>query len=105
MKFIVAIILLALAFAFIVWCLNNMLTKACPKCQLEDNDEIVIPVLPGYRWWCPSCNSFYPTSELYDKSEDSDSDDNDNDNDSDSDSDSDDTSDTGLSQYKPNNNY
>ena len=69
MLIIVGIILVLLAIWFVVWCLKNMSSKSCPVCYEDDMDEIIIPVIPGFRWWCPVCNEFFRSDELHEKTE------------------------------------
>ena len=59
--FIALLVLTALAF---VWILHMLLTKACPDC--EDSD-LVLPVIPGFRAWCPSCNNIFHQSDLVER--------------------------------------
>ena len=62
---LVFIVLIVLAAAFFIWMLKNCLTKVCPICR-ENNgtDEMPLPVLPGYLWWCLTCSNTIKQSDL-----------------------------------------
>jgi hypothetical protein len=68
MSIILIIVLLAAAAGFFVWMINKSLTKACPNCQVENGeDEMAIPIIPGFMWWCPTCNETCRQKELVDR--------------------------------------
>jgi hypothetical protein len=47
----------AAALGFFLWNLHYMLDYTCPRCrETSDEDEMILPVVPGWRWWCPGCN-------------------------------------------------
>lgn len=61
---IIGVVLLVIVLSFLVWTLNQMLTYTCPYCLNETGaDEILIPVVPNVRWYCPTCSRFTPKSE------------------------------------------
>jgi hypothetical protein len=64
MTIILAIVLVIAAIAVIIWALKSMLTYKCPECTSLNQENIIIPFLPGFRWWCPVCNQTYKKDEL-----------------------------------------
>jgi hypothetical protein len=68
MPIILAIVLIALAIGFFLWMVKYCLLKACPTCQEDsDQDEMVIPIVPGFIWWCPTCNETCRQNALVDR--------------------------------------
>jgi hypothetical protein len=61
---IFALVLLVAAALFFVWVMNSMLDSACPKCQEDGREELVVPIIPGFRWFCPTCSSTFVSSEV-----------------------------------------
>lgn len=70
MLIVIAVILIILAISFFLWTMKHMTEDVCPVCYEDDVEEMVLPVVPGYRWWCPTCNNFFATSELVQNKED-----------------------------------
>lgn len=70
MEILVALVVIVAAVLFVVWCANAMLGHACPTCYENDGErEIVIPVIPGVRWWCPNCSNSFKTEDLLEQAE------------------------------------
>lgn len=61
---IFAVVLLIAAGLFFVWVMNAMLDSACPKCQEEGREELVVPIIPGFRWFCPTCSGTFASAEV-----------------------------------------
>lgn len=59
---IVFLVLLAVLFFF--WVMRSMIHAACPQCLEEGDEEMVIPLIPGFRWFCPACGGAYRNSEV-----------------------------------------
>ena len=65
MTFLVIAALLVLgAVLFFVWVIRSMLRAACPVCLENEDEEMVIPLLPGFRWFCPACGGAFRNEEV-----------------------------------------
>jgi hypothetical protein len=53
-----------LAVAFFLWVMKSMIGAACPQCLEDGDEEMVIPLLPGFRWFCPACGGAYKNNEV-----------------------------------------
>lgn len=63
--FVVAAVLVVLAFLFVLWTVNQMLHSACPSCYREDGShQMVMPVIPGIRSFCPNCGELHAPADL-----------------------------------------
>lgn len=54
-----ALLILVAGVLFFFWVLRAMLDSGCPKCLEEGNEELVIPIVPGMRWFCPTCGGIF----------------------------------------------
>ena len=55
---VISVCLLLGALALLTWAVRAMLTHHCPYCAEAGTGEgMLVPVLPGYRWWCMACNA------------------------------------------------
>lgn len=70
MTILLAIVLVIGAVAVIVWALQSMMKYQCPECTETDSDGVVIPIIPGVRWWCPVCNRQYKKRDLVENQDD-----------------------------------
>ena len=61
---IATILVLGLAVAFFLWVVRAMLAASCPGCAQEGKEEIIVPILPGYRWFCPACSGTFTHKEV-----------------------------------------
>jgi hypothetical protein len=57
-------VLIILALFFFFWVIRSMLRAACPQCLQDGDPEMVIPLLPGIRWFCPACGGSFRNKEV-----------------------------------------
>lgn len=60
---LLAIIATLAAGAFFVWLVRTMLEKRCPLCTARSQESMLIPVIPGVRFWCLACGEVFPAEE------------------------------------------
>lgn len=61
---LVAAFLILCAVLFFIWVIRSMLQAACPDCLQNGEQEMVIPLLPGFRWFCPACGGAFRNEEV-----------------------------------------
>lgn len=72
---LLVIFLLVLAVVFFLWLIRSMMSASCPDCMKENGtEEIIIPIIPGFRWFCPRCQGVFPHSEITGQAENSNTD-------------------------------
>jgi len=70
MAIIIFIVMLVVFAGLFLWMLNAMLRSTCPVCRADRSagddrpEATVIPVIPGFLWWCPDCNSTIRQNKL-----------------------------------------
>lgn len=55
----IAIALVVAAAAFAAWLVRAMLRHRCPSCAQRAEEGMLIPVIPGARWWCLACGEVF----------------------------------------------
>lgn len=60
---IIGIVAAVAAVGFLAWIVSAMITHRCPSCMREGSDEMMIPIIPAYRWLCLNCGKTCPGSE------------------------------------------
>lgn len=66
MDILLFLLLLGIAVVFFLWILRAMLHAACPHCLENGREEMVIPIIPGFRWFCPTCSGVSKYREALD---------------------------------------
>jgi hypothetical protein len=66
MEIIIFLCLLLVAILFFFWIMRSMISAACPHCLENGREEMVIPILPGFRWFCPTCSGVCKYKEALD---------------------------------------
>lgn len=55
---------LIICLSLFIWTIKISLSKCCPICKEEGEEEMVLPILPGFKWWCIECNSVIDQADL-----------------------------------------
>lgn len=61
----IAIVLVLAAIAFAFWLVRTMLERRCPVCAGRGEEGMLIPVIPGLRWWCLACGEVFTPEEVH----------------------------------------
>jgi len=61
---ILAIAITLVAGAFFWWLVRTMLEKRCPNCTAKGQDSLLVPVIPGFRFWCLACGDVFTGEQV-----------------------------------------